>query len=197
MVYRLRESLSFYGSHAQSLQPGAIAPVSVGGQPIENAGKILKPFTGEQVELGVKYDGGNLGGSFSIFSIDLPSPIVVNNVFRDDGSQHNRGDELSVFGEPVEGLSIIAGITYLDAEFERTQDRINQGNSAIGVPDWQASINLDWDLGDAGGWALEGRATYTGEQYVNASNTITLDSWTRFDMEPGLRPQCFPIACSP
>lgn len=182
VVYRMGESVSFYGNYAQSLQPGAIAPASVGGQPIENAGEVLAPFTGQQVELGVKYDGGDIGGSFSIFTIDLPSAIVVNNVFQDGGSQRNQGVEVSVFGEPLEGLSLIAGVTFLDAEFETTQDGIDEGNTAIGVPNVQASINLDWDVGAEGGLALEGRAVYTGKQYVNAANTIDLKSWARLDL---------------
>lgn len=182
VVYRIGDSLSIYGNYAQSLQPGAIAPASSGGQPIENAGEILSPFVGQQVEIGAKYDGGNIGGSLSLFTIDLPSTIIVNHVFQDGGEQRNRGIELSVFGEPVEGLSIIGGITYLQAELERTQGGVNQGNTAIGVPDLQASVNLDWDLGAPGGLALEGRVTYTGDQYVNAENTIKLESWTRLDV---------------
>ena len=31
------------------------------------------------------------------------------------------------------------------------------------------------------GLRLEGRAVYTGEQPVNAANTVELDAWTRFD----------------
>lgn len=182
VVYRISDALSLYGNYAESLQPGAIAPASSGGQPILNAGEVLEPFTGEQVEVGAKYDAGNFGGTLSVFTLDQPNAIVVDQVFQASGKQQNQGVELSVFGEPVEGFRIIAGLTWLDTELARTQDGINEGNEAIGVPDIQANLNADWDLGAPGGLALEGRVVITGEQFVNATNTVTLDDWYRLDL---------------
>jgi len=182
LVYSLNESVALYGNYAESLQPGDIAPASVGGQPIENAGEALAPFVGEQIEVGVKYDGGNLGGTVSLFRIDRPNSIVVDRVFQASGEQQNEGLEVTAFGEPVDGLRVIGGVTWLDAELARTQDGVNEGNTAIGVPDVQANLNVDWDVGAPGGLALEGRVVWTGEQFVNEANTVRLDDWHRFDV---------------
>jgi iron complex outermembrane receptor protein len=182
VVWKASEVVSVYGNYAESLQPGAIAPAIFGPFPILNAGEVLEPFTGEQVELGVKLDGGNLGGSISVFSLDKTYAIVEDQLFQASGEQQNQGVEVTMFGEPVAGLSIIAGLTWLDADLKRTQGGANQGNTAIGVPEIQANVNVDWDLGAAGGFALEGRLVVTGEQYVNEANTITLDDWHRVDL---------------
>ncbi len=182
VVWKQGERFSFYGNYAESLQPGAIAPATSGGVPIINAGEVLEPFTGEQVELGVKYDGGVFGGTLAVFSLDRPNAIVVDQVFQASGEQQNQGVEFSVFGEPLEGFRLIAGLTWVDADLERTQDGVNEGNSVIGVPEIQANLNADWDLGAPGGFALEGRVVVTGEQYVNEANTITLDDWHRIDL---------------
>ena len=55
------------------------------------------------------------------------------------------------------------------------------GNTPTGVPDYQANLNVEWDVPVAPGLTLEGRMVHTGEQEVDPGNTAQLDSWTRFD----------------
>ncbi len=182
VVFKATENFSLYGNYAESLQPGAIAPATSGATPVLNAGEVLEPFRGDQVEVGAKYDGGNFGATLSLFSISRQNAIVVDQIFEAEGEQRNRGAELSVFGEPAEGVRLIGGLTYVDAELKETQDGVNEGNTVIGVPDIQANINAEWDLPFAPGLTLDGRVVYTGEQYVNETNTIELDSWARLDL---------------
>ena len=149
---------------------------------ILNAGEALDPFRGDQSEVGVKFDGGDFGFTVSAFSLSRQNAIVANQIFQASGEQRNRGFELSVFGEPVEGLRLIGGATYLEAELEKTQGGVNEGNTVIGVPELQANLNLEWDAPFAPGLTFDGRIVYTGEQYTNEANTIELDGWTRLDV---------------
>jgi iron complex outermembrane receptor protein len=181
LVYKLNPSVSFYGNYAESLQPGSIAPATSGGVTILNAGDVLEPFKGEQVEAGVKYDGGNFGGTLSVFSLTRPNAIVVNQVFQSSGEQENQGIELSVFGEPVDGFRLIGGATFLDTELAKTEGGVNEGNTVIGVPETQANLNAEWDVPALTGLTLDGRIVFTGEQYVNETNTTEIESWTRLD----------------
>ncbi len=182
LVYKATENLSLYGNYAESLQPGSIAPATSGGVTILNAGEALDPFRGDQSEVGVKFDGGDFGFTVSAFSLSRQNAIVANQIFQASGEQRNRGFELSVFGEPVEGLRLIGGATYLEAELEKTQGGVNEGNTVIGVPELQANLNLEWDAPFAPGLTFDGRIVYTGEQYTNETNTIELDDWTRLDV---------------
>ena len=182
IVWRATDQLSFYGNYAESLQPGAIAPSVSGGSPITNAGEVLDPFAGEQKELGVKYDSGKLGVVASIFQLDQPNAIVVNNRFETSGLQENQGIEISVFGEPREGLRIIGGATWIDAELARTEGGVNAGESPTGTPELQANVNVEWDVAAVPGLTLDGRVVHTGSQYTNATNTIEIDSWNRVDL---------------
>lgn len=184
-VIKLADNISFYGNYAESLQPGAVAPASSGATPILNAGEVLDPFRGDQKEIGAKFDGGNFGATVSLFSLSRQNAIVVDQIFTASGEQRNRGAELSVFGEPLDGVRLIGGVTYVDAELKKTQDGVNEGNTVIGVPKIQANFNGEWDLPFAPGLTVDGRVVYTGEQFVNETNTIELESWTRFDL--GLR----------
>jgi iron complex outermembrane receptor protein len=181
LVYKPSDRLSLYGNYAESLQPGAIAPATSGGQPILNAGEILEPFRGKQFELGAKYDADAIGASVALFQIDKPNAIVENQLFRSSGEQRNRGIEFSAYGEIADGVRLIGGVTLLDAELRTTQGAVNQGNAAVGVPELQANANLEWDLAAVPGLTLDARAVYTDSQYVDAANDYTVPSWTRFD----------------
>ncbi|WP_084418467.1 TonB-dependent receptor [Henriciella litoralis] len=182
LVWKATEAVSIYGNYAESLQPGQIAPATSGGTPIANAGEVLDPFTGEQVEIGAKYDAGNFGATVSVFQLTRPNAIVENQRFTASGEQENTGFEVSVFGEPVEGVRLIGGATFIDAELSRTEGGVNEGNEPIGVPDVQANLNAEWDIAGVPGLTLDGRIVHTGEQFVNAANTVELDGWTRLDI---------------
>jgi iron complex outermembrane receptor protein len=182
LVWRPSDAVSLYANYAESLQPGQIAPASSGGQPVLNAGEVLEPFRGEQVEIGAKLDRDTWGGGLALFTLSRPTAIVENGVFRDDGEERSRGLELSVFGEPVDGVRILGGLTWLDAELAETQGGVNEGNTPIGVPEVQVNLNAEWDLPAVSGLTLEGRVLHTGEQEIDAANTESIDAWTRVDV---------------
>lgn len=183
VVYKPAASLSVYANYAEALIPGAIAPAVVNGTPVSNVGEVLDPFRGEQVEAGVKYDRGSFGATLNVFRLTLPDEAfdTATGTYTSGGEQRNQGIELAVYGEPVEGLRLLGGLTLMDAEITRALDATLQGKAPIGVPETQANLNVEWDLPAVRGLTLEGRAVYTGAQQVNGQNTVELDSWTRFD----------------
>lgn len=182
VVYQLTDELSVYANYIEGLVKGDIAPASSGGVAIVNAGEALEPYVSEQTEVGIKYDGGNLGGSLALFTTDRPFSTVENGVFTDGGEQRNRGIELSVFGEPAYGVRLLGGLTLLDAELTSTQDGLNKGNHAIGVPRTQANIGGEWDVPGSNGLTLTSRVVYTSSQYADAANDLEAPSWTRLDL---------------
>ncbi len=185
VVYRPAPRWSLYGNYTESLQPGETAPATSGGQPVQNAGEILDPYRGQQIELGAKFDGTRYGATAAVFTLAQPSAIVTNGVFQADGERRHTGLELAVFGEPLAGLRLLGGATYIDAQLERTQDGANEGNEPIGVPPVKANFNLEYDLPQLAGLTLDGRVVYTDEQYTDAANSNRIDAWTRLDF--GLR----------
>jgi iron complex outermembrane receptor protein len=182
LVWKASSQFSLYGNYAENLQPGATAPNVSGGVPVTNGGEILDPFTGEQVEVGLKYDGGDFGGTLSVFSVNRPNGIVENQVFSADGEQRNQGIELSIFGEPITGFRVLGGATVLDNQLEKTQDGINEGNTSIGTPEFQGNINLEYDVAAIPGLTVDGRVVHTGKQFTDAANTIAVEDWTRLDL---------------
>lgn len=133
VVYKSSEQLSYYANYIEGLLPGEVAPTTSGGEAIENAGEAFEPYRAEQIEVGLKYDAGQYGGSLSIFNTSKQTSIVKNNIFSTDAEQQNQGIELSVFGMPTDSLRILGGFTWLDAEMTKTQDGILDGKTAIGT----------------------------------------------------------------
>ena len=182
IVYKSSEQVSYYANYIEGLLPGEVAPASSGGEPIENAGEVFDPYSAEQIEVGVKYDAGQYGGSLSVFNTSKQNSIVEDNVFSTDGEQQNQGLELSVFGMPTSNLRVLGGFTWLDAEMTKTQDGTLDGKTAIGVPDLQANINIEWDVDALPGLTVDARAAYTSKQYASADNSLEVDASNRFDL---------------
>lgn len=182
VVYRLTDEVSIYANYIEGLTKGDTASAMSGGLPVLNAGTALAPYVAKQTEVGLKYDGGYLGGSIAVFSTERPFGIVENQVFREGGEQRNRGIELSLFGEPAYGVRLLGGVTLLDAEQTKTSDGINDGNDAIGVPKVQANVGGEWDVPGLNGLTLTSLVVHTGKQYASASNDLRLPSWTRVDL---------------
>lgn len=183
LVYKPSDRVSLYANYAEALTPGVIAPAVVNGVTVANGGEVLSPFRAEQAEVGAKYDAGTFGGTLSVFRTTLPSAFFdpASRLYSDGGEQENRGVELTVYGEPIDGLRLIGGATWLNAEVKRSLTAANEGKSAIGVPEVQTNLNVEWDVPRLSGLTLEGRVVHTSAQAANAANTLELDAWTRFD----------------
>ncbi|NGM51462.1 TonB-dependent receptor [Caulobacter sp. 602-2] len=184
VVYKPSDKISLYANYAEALVPGKIAPTVVNGVTVANGNEILSPFRAEQAEAGVKYDGGAFGGALSVFRTTKPSEYfnATTRIYSADGEQENKGVELTAYGELTPGLRLIGGATWMDTKINRAQTAALEGKSAIGVPEFQANLNLEYDVAALDGLTLEGRAVYTGSQAANEANTVELGSWTRFDI---------------
>lgn len=182
VVYQPLMEVSLYANYAESLTPSGTAPSTSNGVTLTNGGEVFAPFRSKQMEVGAKYDNSRYGGGISLFQISKPSFITQGTSYTDNGEQRNRGIELTAFGKPHEQVKVIGGVTLIDAELTKTQDGTQDGNTAIGVPDVMANLNVEWDTPFVPGLTLEGRTIYTSAQYVDANNTAQIPSWTRFDV---------------
>lgn len=177
-VYKLTQEMSLYANYAEALTRGGTAPNTA-----VNANERLSPFVSKQTEAGVKYEDKRFGAGLAVFSIELPSAFVgADNVFRASGEQQNTGIELTLYGEPLQGLRLLGGATWIDAELERTAGGTSDGNRAIGVPSAQYTFGVEWDVPLLRGLSLDARTLYTASQYFDAQNAASIPSWTRFDL---------------
>lgn len=186
LVVKPREGLSLFANRIEGLQQGPTAPVDA---TISNPGEVFAPTKSVQYEVGAKARLGRLNGSIAAFRITRPSAFAVPDdanpgLFRFGlfGEQRNQGIELTLDGELARGLRLIAGGSWIDAELRDTPGGTQDGNDAPGVPKLLANANIEWDVPAVKGLTLTGRVVATGEQPVDAANTLEIDGWTRFDL---------------
>jgi iron complex outermembrane receptor protein len=185
-VVKPSERWSLFANRIEGLQQGPTAPVDPS---ISNPGEVFAPYKSVQVEVGGKLSLGRVSASLAVFRITQPSAFGVPHdanpgLFRYGlfGKQRNQGVEFTVDGEIAPGLRLIAGGSLLDAKLRGTAGGVNNGNRVPGVPDWLANANLEWDVPSARGLTLTGRVVATGEQPVDAANSLEIEGWTRLDL---------------
>ncbi|BAN48155.1 TonB-dependent receptor [Metapseudomonas resinovorans] len=177
LVIKATDYLSFYANRIEGLAPGPTAPSTA-----SNSGEMFAPFRSKQIEAGVKLDWGTFGGSLGVYRIEQPQGVTNNGVFGVDAEQRNRGVELSLFGELQPGLRLLAGGTLMDTELRGTANGSNDGNRAVGVPEFQYNLGLDWDVPGVPGLAVNGLLMRTGGQFYDSANELSIPAWTRVDL---------------
>jgi iron complex outermembrane receptor protein len=177
IVFKPWERVSLYANYIEGLSQGQVAPVGT-----TNAGQTFSPYKTKQKEAGVKMDWGKIATTVSVFEIERPSAVTTNNTFSVSGEQRNRGVEFNLFGEVADGVRLLGGGAYTHGELVKNQDSVLNGNTAIGVPDWQVSLGGEWDPVAVSGLTLTSRVIYTSKQYVDQANNLSIPSITRFDI---------------
>lgn len=189
LVVKPIDGVSLYANRIQALAQGATAPAVSGGYNIVNVGEVLSPYKSTQYEVGGKLTLERVSASLSFFTTERATQILVplatpanSASFEASGRQRNRGIELSIQAEPIDGLRIITGGSVIDARLKQQTNGLNEGNKVAGVPEYLINANAEWDLPFIPALTLTGRIVHTGEQPANSANTLELPSWTRFDL---------------
>ncbi len=177
LVVKPWNHVSLYANYVEGLSKGDVAPATA-----SNAGQVFKPYKARQKEVGVKLDLDSAMLTLSAFEITKPSGQLTNGVYGADSEQRNRGLEFNVAGEPLRGLRLLGGVTFLDAELTRAASRATVGNRPVGVPKVSVNLGAEWDTPWVAGLTLTGSMMHTGREYVDQANTQSVPSWTTFDL---------------
>lgn len=188
IVFKTQPGISLFANRIEGLQQGPTAPLEAN---ITNRGEVFSPFKSTQYEVGGKARLGGVDASLTVFQIQQPSAYAVPvdpanpsgpQVFGLFGKQRNKGVELSVAGELAPGLRLIGGFSALNAKLRKTAGGANDGKKAVGVPEFSANANMEWDVAGLPGLTLTGRLVHTGAQAVNVANSLSIKSWNRIDL---------------
>ena len=178
LVVKPWRNLSLYASYIEALEKGGSADPGAANFPI-----TLAPAISKQKEIGAKWNLGSVAVTLALFDIERPNDFLdSNNIFGRNGLQRNRGIELETFGEPIKGVRIIGGMTFLDPEIIDSVDGLFDGKAPTGAPEFVTKFGAEWDVPGVKGFTLTGLVIYSGEQFANEANTTFLADWTRFDL---------------
>ena len=178
-LFKLTPSTAVYGSYSTSFQQEV---QFTQGEP------SFDPTEGEQVEFGLKqefFDGRALA-TIAVFdltqrNIVQPGPTAGTTV--QIGEAQTRGLEVEISGEVIDGLRVIGGYSYLDAEIAEATDG-SEGNRLANTPEHAASLFATYDIVDRGSERLTvgGGAFYQGERFTSSSNAVTLPDFVTVDL---------------
>ncbi|WFR99087.1 TonB-dependent siderophore receptor [Rhizobium tumorigenes] len=185
LVYNFDNGISPYAGYSTSFNPASGT---------DRAGTAFDPTTGEQFEVGVKYQpvGRNSFVTLSAFDLtqdNVLSPDPENTSFNvQTGQVRMRGVELEGKAELTDAFSVLASYAYTDSDITKANANAagvsNQGNRFAFVPRHQASLWLDYTLQTSTAWdglSLGGGARYTGQTYGDNANLFDIPSYTVFD----------------
>ncbi|XUM21767.1 TonB-dependent siderophore receptor [Bradyrhizobium oligotrophicum S58] len=181
VIVKPAERVSLYANYIEGLQ----TPAVVSGT-FANAGTVFPLSPTTQAEAGIKIDFGRITTTASLFDITQRSVVTVGSgataTQQLDGRQRNRGAEFNVFGEVTPEFRLLGGLAYIHGVQEKTTNGVNDGKRSIGVPELTMNLGAEWDTPFVRDLTLTGRVVYTGAQYVNATNTLSIPDWTRVDL---------------
>jgi iron complex outermembrane receptor protein len=176
------DKVTVYGSYSDGITTGVQIPNTAAnfGQP----SVFLDPARTTQFEVGAKaevLEGALLTAAY--FDISQPlAALGADNIFTYLGDQVHRGFEISLSGEVLPGLRLIAGGLYLDPTIRNPANAAVNGNRPAGVARYQANLYGDYEVPGVPGLALNGGVFYTGDRFANDLNTFSVDGYVRFDL---------------
>jgi iron complex outermembrane receptor protein len=150
-------------------------------------GRVALPTTGEQYEIGVKYEipDTNAVVTASYFNIDQTNGVVFDTTSGVNKQRqldlNSRGVEIEANASFDNGLSVIASYTYLDMTIERGGDidlgsgpQPTDGNQLSSTPNHIVSLwgHYAFNDGPLAGLGLGAGVRYLGESFGDDLNTF-------------------------
>jgi iron complex outermembrane receptor protein len=181
VLYAFDNGISPFASFSRSFQPVTSGTTS--------SGDALKPSTGRQFEVGIKYQipGTTSFTTLSLYDIDqhnVSTPDPVNASYRvQTGAVRSRGVELETHLDVTRDLSLIAAYSYVSAWVASANDT-SLGHTPVAVPKHAASLWADYTLhrGELKGFGVGAGIRYIGGTYGASDNSFKVASFTLVDL---------------
>ena len=143
--------------------------------------QLLRPETGEQEEVGVKYKAPTLPvtASLALFNLTRGNVLTTDptnylNVIQ-TGQERSRGIELDTTTTLAEGLKAVGAFTAYSIQNTKDQEYPGIiGKVPVGTPEMVSSVFVDYTIPEG---ALRGLGFGAGERYVGASYADQLNQY--------------------
>lgn len=164
LMYEFDFGLSPYANYATSFIPAA-------REAAEDTGRPLEPVTGDQYEVGFKYQppGSQVAMTVAYFDLTRENDIVFDDAvggYRQVGETESRGVEFEVVGDVTDNISVTAAYTYLDTEVTDDGGSRTEGRRSAGIPYHQAALWTNYEFHSG---ALSGLETGLGIRYLGST----------------------------
>jgi iron complex outermembrane receptor protein len=176
LIYNFDSGLAPYVSYATSYNP------VIG---LNSAQQLLLPETGQQTEIGLKYQPNGFKGHFGIALFDLKRQNVLTNdpssvppLQMQNGEWTSRGIELEAVANPLPGLKVIGAFTSYDLFVSKDLNQALIGKVPTNTPRQLSSAWVDYTFqeGPLTGFGLGGGVRYIGSSFADNLNTMPVPS---------------------
>jgi len=188
LLYKPLPYITTYATYMESLQPGTV--VTSSSMTYTNNGEVFAPVKSKQYEIGVKTEVGQALITTALFQIDKANPYSQDNddgtyTFFENGQQRHKGAEITVSGKVTDNLSLLGGVTVMDAEVIKSTNDAGLGKIPQGVAEQMAKIYAEYGIPNIHGLTLTGGVYYVGKSYFDVNNNQEIPSYVTADV--GLR----------
>ncbi|WP_347558922.1 TonB-dependent siderophore receptor [Robbsia sp. KACC 23696] len=181
LVYEFANGLSPYFSYSRSFQPSTSGTTS--------SGALLKPTTGGQYELGVKYQppGGHTATTLALYDLqqsNVATADPANSAYKvQTGKVHSRGIELESHVDLTSSLTLVGAYTYTSAWVAAANDS-SLNHTPVAVPRQMVSLWADYTLhgGPLRNLGAGAGVRYIGSSYGASDDSFRVSSFTLFDL---------------
>ncbi|WP_417805943.1 TonB-dependent siderophore receptor [Thalassospira lucentensis] len=178
LVYLADNGLAPYVSYSTSFEPTA-------GSDFD--GNAFEPTTGQQYEVGVKYQPNEADSFVTVSAYNLTQQNVAtsdpDNVGFDvqTGETEVRGVELEGVAVLTDSLSLKASYTYMNGEVTKSNDY--KGNTPAQIPRQIANLWSDYTFQDGplAGFGLGAGVRYIDKRFGDMANNMELPATTLVD----------------
>ncbi|MEM6898600.1 MAG: TonB-dependent siderophore receptor [Pseudomonadota bacterium] len=178
ITYDLTDFASAFFSYSQAFTPNsAVNPEAGENEP-------FPPEDSEQFEIGAKAEffDGKVQASGALYRINVENVLdFVDGAFVLTEGQSSQGVELSVTGQPIPGMNVVAGYAFTDAEIGTGA---SAGNRVRNVAENTFNIWTSYEVqrGVLEGLGMGGGVFFIGDRFGDNANTLSLGSYTTVDL---------------
>lgn len=179
-AYLADNGLTPYASYSEFFLP--VVDINI------STGEPYQPESGEQLELGLKYQPEGFAGAFNLALFELTQQNVRKNTAAGTRTQlgevRSRGLEFEASADLSDNLSLVGSLTLLDAETRQTTVVQEQGKTPSQVAERMASLWATYAFqGPLAGLKVGAGARYTGESYGDNRETdaLRVPSYSLYD----------------
>ncbi len=179
IILNVTDALTFYSSFTGGLEESGIAPENA-----SNRGEALPASLTRQIDAGIRYKImprlNLLAGVFEVSKPYFGSNIA--NLFTTVGNIRHRGVEISLAGQPVSNLTVVAGVMLLQPRISGSMvDSGLIGPVPPGRTPRLVRFNANYAPPGWHGLSLETEVDHKGANLANRANTFNVPSATTID----------------
>ena len=172
--------LAVFGSYTRGLEESGEAP-----QNAINRGESVPATRTSQIDLGFRYAiTPRLRFVAALFEVKKPFfNLDTASIYTQLGDVRHRGTEISLTGQVVDGLTIVAGAVLLQARVSGQAVTTGRtGRVPLGRYPHTARLNLQYGPKAWNGFSVDGQVENLSGRYANLLNTVRAPTVTQFNI---------------